>query len=143
MANFTGFLQADGYSGFQAMYHPARTKPGPIIEVACWAHCRRKIFDVWDATQSPIAKEALDRIAAIYVIEAKARFAPPAERVADGEDLDAFDQLAAIDAPPPGARGGAERAAVDHHRRRQSLIAAGQAPVQRKALPQSAPQPEP
>jgi transposase len=82
LATFTGLLQADGYAGFEALYHPARTKPGPIIEVACWAHCRRKIFDVWDATQSPIAKEALDRIAAIYVIEDKARFAPPAERVA-------------------------------------------------------------
>jgi transposase len=81
MANFTGFLQADGYSGFQAMYHPARTKPGPIIEIACWAHCRRKVFDVWEQTKSPVAKEALDRIAAIYVIEDKARFAPAAERV--------------------------------------------------------------
>ena len=55
--------------------------PGPITEVACWAHCRRKIFDVWDATKSPVAKEALDRIAAVYVIEEKARFAPTAERV--------------------------------------------------------------
>jgi len=82
LASFTGRLQADGYAGFEALYHPARTKPGPIIEVACWAHCRRKIFDVWDATKSPVAREALDRIAAIYVIEAKARFAPPAERVA-------------------------------------------------------------
>src|SRR4051795_11076040 len=82
LAGFSGFLHADGYAGFEALYHPARTKPGPIIEVACWAHCRRKIFDVWDATKSPVAREALDRIAAIYVIEAKARFAPPAERVA-------------------------------------------------------------
>ena len=81
MTGFTGFLQADGYSGFQAMYHPARTKPGPIIEIACWAHCRRKVFDVWEQTKSPVAKEALDRIAAIYVIEDRARFAPPAERV--------------------------------------------------------------
>jgi hypothetical protein len=81
MTGFTGFLQADGYSGFQAMYHPARNKPGPIIEIACWAHCRRKVFDVWEQTKSPDAKEALDRIAAIYVIEDKARFAPAAERV--------------------------------------------------------------
>src|SRR3954471_5544950 len=41
MANFTGFLQADGYSGFEALYHPARTKPGPIIEIACWARTIR------------------------------------------------------------------------------------------------------
>jgi transposase len=94
MAAFTGLLQADGYAGFEALYNPARSKPGPITEVACWAHCRRKIFDVWEATKSPVAKEALDRIAAIYVIEDKARFAPAAERVEHRKDtaplLEAF-----------------------------------------------------
>ena len=63
--------------------------------------------------------------------------------VADDEELDALDQLAAIDAPRPGARGGAERAAVGHHRRGQDLVAAGQAPIESQALAQSAPQPEP
>jgi hypothetical protein len=48
---------------------------------ACWAHCRRKFFDVWDDKKSPVAKEALDRIAAFYAIEAKARFALSAERL--------------------------------------------------------------
>jgi transposase len=86
MASFTGLLQADGYAGFEALYNPARTKPGPITEVACWAHCRRKFFDVWEATKSPVAKEALDRIAAIYAIEDKARFAPAAERVNTARD---------------------------------------------------------
>ena len=94
LAIFTGLLQADGYAGFEALYHPARGKPGPIIEVACWAHCRRKIFDVWDTTKSPVAKQALDRIGAIYAIEAKARFAPITERVAHRTEtaplLDAF-----------------------------------------------------
>ena len=94
LATFTGMLQADGYAGFEALYDPARAKPGPIIEVACWAHCRRKFFDVWEATKSPMAREALDRIAAIYAIEARARFAPAAERVAHraetGPLLDAF-----------------------------------------------------
>jgi hypothetical protein len=94
MASFTGFLQADGYAGFERLYDPARTNPGPIIEVACWAHCRRKFFDVWEATKSPVAKEALDRIAAIYAIEDKARFAPAAERVEYRKEtaplLDAF-----------------------------------------------------
>jgi transposase len=82
MATFTRFLQADGYGGFEALYDPARTDPGTITEVACWAHCRRKFFDVWEATKSPVAKEALDRIAAVYAIEAKAQFAPAAERLA-------------------------------------------------------------
>ena len=81
MANFTGFLQADGYAGFEGLYNPARTNPGPITELACLAHCRRKFYDVWEATKSPVAKEALDRIAAVYAIEDKARFAPAAERV--------------------------------------------------------------
>src|SRR3984957_18545232 len=99
MAGFSGFLQADGYAGFEALYDSGRTNPGvpanaSITEVACWAHCRRKFFDVWQATKSPVAKEALDRIAAIYVIEAKAQFAPPAERgehrKETGRLLDAF-----------------------------------------------------
>jgi len=94
MAGFSGFLQADGYAGFEALYNPARTKPGPITEVACWAHCRRKFFDVWEATKSPVAKEALDRIAALYAIEDKARFAPAAEQVEHRREtaplLDAF-----------------------------------------------------
>ena len=94
MAGFTGFLQADGYAGFDALYQPARTRPGPIIEVACWAHCRRKFYDVWEATKSPVAKEAVDRIAAVYAIEDKARFASAAERVEHRREtaplLDAF-----------------------------------------------------
>jgi transposase len=82
LASFTGFLQADGYAGFEALYDPARAAPGPITEVACWAHCRRKIFDVWETTKSPVAQAALDRIAAFYAIEAKAQFAPVEERLA-------------------------------------------------------------
>jgi transposase len=94
MASFTGFLQADGYAGFEALFGAARSDPGPITEVACWAHCRRKFFDAWEATKSPVAKEALDRIGALYGIEEKARFAPPAERLAHRAEtaplLDAF-----------------------------------------------------
>ena len=53
-----------------------------ITEVACWVHCRRAIFDVWQTTKSAVAKVALDRIAQFYAIEDKARFAPPDERLA-------------------------------------------------------------
>src|SRR5215212_8307345 len=49
---------------------------------------------------------------------------------AGDEELDALDQLAAVEPSRPGARGGAERAAVDHHRRGQDLVAAGEAPVE-------------
>jgi hypothetical protein len=81
LANFTGFLQADGYSGFGKLYGHDRTKPGPISEVACWAHTRRGFFDEWEHHKSATAKEALDRIGAIYAVEARAAFAPIAERV--------------------------------------------------------------
>src|SRR5208282_2462629 len=50
LASFTGFLQADAYGGFEALYDTARINPGPITEVACWAHCRRKFFDVWETS---------------------------------------------------------------------------------------------
>jgi hypothetical protein len=86
MASFTGFLQADGYAGYEALYDPRSTDSGliantGITEVACWAHCRRKFYDFWVAKQSVVAKEAIDRIAAFYEIEDKARFAPAAERL--------------------------------------------------------------
>jgi transposase len=87
LAHFMGFLQADAYSGFKALYEPRKASPGfpampAITEVACWAHCRRGIFDVWQTTKSTVAKAALDRIAQFYAIEDKARFAPPDERLA-------------------------------------------------------------
>src|SRR5436190_16824355 len=80
LAGFSGFLQADGYAGFEALYdrRTADLRPNrAITEVACWAHCRRKFFDVWDSKRSPVAKQAIDRIATFHAIEAKARFAPP------------------------------------------------------------------
>lgn len=42
----------------------------------------QEIFEVWETTKSPVAKAGLDRIALLYAVEDKARFAPPAERLA-------------------------------------------------------------
>jgi len=64
MKTFTGYLQADGYAGFEAVYYAGHADPGSITEVACWAHCWRKFFDVWEATKSPVAKEVIGWIAA-------------------------------------------------------------------------------
>jgi hypothetical protein len=75
LANFRGTLQADGYAGFNRLY-----EKGSIVEAACWAHVRRKFYDLYQAHQSPIAKEALDRIAALYAIEKEIRGHPPDER---------------------------------------------------------------
>ena len=62
LVSFTGFLQADAYAGFNRLHETSR-KPGPIIEAACWAHVRRKFFDVHAANGSKIAREALTRAA--------------------------------------------------------------------------------
>jgi hypothetical protein len=64
LAGFKGVLQADGYAGFHHLYDG-----GGVHEAACWAHVRRKFFDFHEATGSPIAQEALLRIAALYAIE--------------------------------------------------------------------------
>jgi transposase len=75
MIAFKGILHADGYAGFNAIF-----ETGAVTEAACWAHVRRKFFDVHAATASPLAKEALDRIAALYAIEAQIKGKPPDER---------------------------------------------------------------
>jgi transposase len=78
-----GFLHADGYAGFDRLYQPT-TPDGapPLIEVACWSHVRRKFYDVHHASASPIALEAMERIAALFVIESSVRGQPPAQRLA-------------------------------------------------------------
>ena len=77
-----GFLHADGYSGFERLYRPTTpTGEPPLIEVACWSHARRKFFDVHHETGSPTAGEALQRIAALFAIEATVTGAPPGRRI--------------------------------------------------------------
>lgn len=69
LAEFSGILQADAYTGFKALYEPDATGAMRIREAACWAHLRRDFHDVWTGTKSEIAREALDRIGALYDIE--------------------------------------------------------------------------
>lgn len=72
---FKGILHADGYAGFNAIFERPE-----VSEAACWAHVRRKFFDVHAANGSPIAKEALDRIGALYAIEDSIKGKPLDER---------------------------------------------------------------
>jgi hypothetical protein len=68
LAGFSGVLQVDGYPGFD------RLREGGTIQLAaCWAHARRKFYDVQQATASPVAAEALQHIAELYAIEAAIR----------------------------------------------------------------------
>jgi transposase len=75
LARFRGTLQADGYAGFDNLYEGGR-----VAEAACWAHVRRKFFDLHAAGQSPLATEAVRRIGALYEIERDIRGRPPDER---------------------------------------------------------------
>jgi transposase len=79
LRHFHGYLQADAYGGFRELYRPDRAA-GRIQEIACWAHARRGIYEVWVAQQSPIAKAILDRITALYAIEDEVRRRPSPER---------------------------------------------------------------
>jgi transposase len=75
LAGFRGILQADGYAGFGELY-----RSGTVSEVACWAHVRRKFFDIHKANGAPLALAALNRIGALYAIEEDARGLPPQVR---------------------------------------------------------------
>ena len=77
LRRFCGILQADAYSGFGAMY-----QGGDIIEASCWAHARRKFYDIYAANRSPIAGEAIARIGALYAIERAIRGQLPEQRAA-------------------------------------------------------------
>jgi len=74
LASFTGVLQADAYAGFDRLYGER------IQEAACWAHVRRKFYEIHLAHQSPIAAEALERIGKLYEIESEIRGKLPDER---------------------------------------------------------------
>ena len=107
LRTFTGILQADAYAGYRRLYEPGRS-PGPVTEALCWAHGRRKFYELADIAAgkrrgkrappiSPLALEAVKRIDALFDIEraingeaAEQRFAVRRERsaplVADLED---------------------------------------------------------
>lgn len=75
LREFSGIVQADAFAGFDALY-----ESGHRQEAACWAHVRRKFFDLVRAHDSPVAQEALARIGALYAVEAAVRGAPPPVR---------------------------------------------------------------
>ncbi|WP_247478264.1 IS66 family transposase [Bradyrhizobium sp. 169] len=68
LAGYAGLMQADAYAGFGRLYEADR-KGGPIIEAACWAHGRRKFFDLARLNKAPIAAEAVKRVDVLFAIE--------------------------------------------------------------------------
>lgn len=83
LAPCRGFLHADAYAGFDRLYEPdPDTGQARLVEVACWAHARREIFEEHAKTKSPLAREALERIGDIFAIEREINGRPPEERLA-------------------------------------------------------------
>ncbi len=94
LAGYAGILQADAYDGYNKLYLPGR-KPGPIWEATCWAHARRKFFELADIEEnarrkaagkkemplSPIAIEVVRRIDALFEIERAINGMSPKERL--------------------------------------------------------------
>jgi transposase len=76
LQNWRGHLMVDDYAGYKALF-----EKGPT-ELACLAHIRRKFFDLHAATGSPVAEEALRRIAALYAIEQQGAKMDPVQRLA-------------------------------------------------------------
>ena len=97
LAGYSGILQADAYAGFNSLYEPDR-KPGAITQAGCWAHARRKFFELADiaskarkgkpTTISPIAFEAVRKFDAIFALERSINGLSPAARLAArGNDI--------------------------------------------------------
>jgi transposase len=72
LGTWKGHLMVDDYSGYKALFASTGHSPD-CIELACLAHARRKFFDLHQANQSPMALEALQRIAGLYAVEAESK----------------------------------------------------------------------
>jgi len=81
LAGFTGVLQVDGYGGYRAL-----ADKGDVKLAFCWAHVRRRFYELATAGPAPIATEALERIKALYAIEAEIRGLNPDARRAARQD---------------------------------------------------------
>jgi transposase len=78
LAQYAGYLQADAFSGYDGIYTGSG---GQILEVACWAHARRKFFDARSSSPAE-ASLILEMIRRLYEIEDRARPLDDAGRLA-------------------------------------------------------------
>jgi transposase len=72
LASYAGIVQCDGYAVYKQMAD-ARRQGGGATLAFCWSHLRRRFYDIAQGGASPLASEALDRIAALYAIETRIR----------------------------------------------------------------------
>jgi transposase len=76
LKGFKGIVQADAYAGYDKVYEREQ-----ITEAACWAHARCKFYDLAQATGSPVAQVALEKIAQLCAIEKVCRGSEASERL--------------------------------------------------------------
>ena len=102
LAEWSGILQADAYAGYNELYAPNR-EPGPILEAGCFAHARRKFFELADIEGAarrksrgekpgmvyPIALEAVQKLDALFAIEREINGRSPDERLGVRQELSA------------------------------------------------------
>ena len=76
LAGFDGILQVDGYAGYNRLTGPGRKGGAPLRLAYCWAHCRRRLREIYDSSGSEIVAE-------LYAIEADIRGSPPERRLTE------------------------------------------------------------
>jgi len=86
LKGFDGILQVDGYAGYNRLTRSDRAGGDPVVLAYCWAHARRKLYDLAEKSSSQIANEGLKQIAELYRIEAEIRGKSPDERLAVRQD---------------------------------------------------------
>ena len=80
LEGFSGILQVDGYAGYNRLVQTGR-KGGRIELAYCWAHARRKLYEIAKGKTAPIAEDGLKQIARIYRIEDQIRGRTADERL--------------------------------------------------------------
>jgi transposase len=116
LQGWRGTLMVDDYSGYKALFG------SEVVELGCWAHARRKFFDLQAAGNHPVATQALQHIAALYAVEAQATSLSAEERSVWRAEhskplLDAFHPWL-IAQRASAANGGALAKALDYTLRR-------------------------
>ncbi len=79
LTGFAGILQVDGYAAYNTLADPGRDG-GPVTLAYCWAHVRRRFYEIAQGGNAPIPDEALRRIGALYRIERLVSGHPPEQR---------------------------------------------------------------
>jgi len=124
LEDWRGHLLVDDYGGYKTLF--SEKQATPCIELACWAHARRKFFDLHKANDSPMAFAALQRIGNLYAIEAEGKDLTIAERQRLREEK-SLPELAAlrdwlVQTRAQTANGGGSAKALDYTLKRWASL---------------------